>query len=285
MTRWLDSLRSRSRRWKIAAVVAGVTVTASVGAVLLTALLPSESTPVTIAQQDPREGGTKVLASLPFEDAWDRIEASNRPFVAAVAGDSTGNAPGEWVDLAFRQLAVSTDRPLTIHFWNPDIEEYDIVAEANSDARNAPLIVWNGSASGRTAAYSLEHIDALFPKQPDVMILNHGLNNVRNPATVGAEFSAFVSAVEDRWTANVGYAVVLENPRFDKWEAAFQDVVANIEAWAKPLSNVLVIDVHNAYLDDEDVSSLLFDDHLHPNSEGSSVTARTVLDAISAAVA
>ncbi|SEC59745.1 hypothetical protein SAMN04489806_3313 [Paramicrobacterium humi] len=276
--------RRRRRGIRVAALALSLAAAASVGAVVVSAFRPTEAPPVAVAQQAPHHGTTAVVASVPFDDAWKRIDQRDHPFVIAVAGDSTGNEPGEWVDLAFRRLAVETDRPLVEHPWNLESNAYDPEITANSDAANAPLIVWNGSASGKTAAYSLEHIDTLLPKRPDILIINHGLNNVRKPRAVGPEFSNLLAAVEQRWPASVGYAVILENPRFDKWHEAHKRVLEDVRAWAAPRTNVLLIDVNAAYLAAEaGPASFLVGDRLHPNPSGSALTAGTVLDALTRA--
>ncbi|GAB2513890.1 SGNH/GDSL hydrolase family protein [Paramicrobacterium agarici] len=276
-----DAARSpRTVRWRITAILACAVVAASIVTGVIAAVRPVDSRPVTIAQQDPETGGTAVLASIPFTEAWSRISQADTPFVVTVAGDSTGNAPGEWVDRAFHTLAAEKERPLVIHFWNEETHKYDLVSRANSDAEGAPIVVWNGSASGKTAAYSLKHIDLLVPEQPDAVIINHGLNNVRNPDSAAPQIQAFVRAVDERWEETIGYAVILENPRFDRWKEPFEDVVSNVTDWAQPLSNVLLINVYEAYLDSENLDQLLFDDRLHPNTAGSQFTAQVVLTAI-----
>ncbi|QPZ39846.1 SGNH/GDSL hydrolase family protein [Paramicrobacterium chengjingii] len=276
---------SRSIRWKIATILACAVVTASIVTGVFATVKPSDSPSVTVAQQDPSSGGSAVLASVRFGDAWSRINDTTTPFVVTVAGDSTGNAPGEWVDRAFHTLAESMSRPLVIHFWNERTHKYDLTSRANGGAGSAPIIVWNGSASGKTPAYSLKHLDQLMPEQPDAVIINHGLNNVRNPDSAAPQIQAFMSAVEARWDEAIGYAVILENPRFDRWKEPFENVVTGITEWAQPLSNVLLINVYDAYLESDNLDQLLFDDRLHPNTAGSQFTADVVLSAIADAAA
>ncbi|WP_166983477.1 SGNH/GDSL hydrolase family protein [Paramicrobacterium fandaimingii] len=285
MTRRNADRRVRSVQWKIATILACAVVTASIVTGVLAAVKPTAPPSVTVAQQDPNAGGSAVLASARFGDAWSRINDTTTPFVVTVAGDSTGNAPGEWVDRAFHTLADRLSRPLVIHFWNERTHKYDLTSRADGAADYAPIIVWNGSASGTTPAYSLKHLDQLMPEQPDTVIINHGLNNVRNPAGAAPEIQAFLKAVEARWDETIGYAVILENPRFDRWKEPFEDVVASITDWVQPLSNVLLIDVHEAYLESDNLNQLLFDDQLHPNPAGSQFTADVVLSAIADAAA
>lgn len=221
---------------------------------------------------------------LPFTDAWTRIEDTGRPFTVVVLGDSTGNAQGEWVDVAFRSLAEQLDRPLVEHPWNLESSRYDDAITVNADAEGAPIVVWNGSASGKTAEYSLRYYDRLVPEQPDVLFLNHGLNNVRRPDAVGGQFSDVLTRTEQTWPLSVGYAALLENPRFDDWADAHDAVLARVRTWLDERPFVLGIDVHSAYLSRSDLSSLLTVDLLHPSPAGSEVTAETVLATIAAAV-
>lgn len=221
---------------------------------------------------------------LPFSDAWSRITDPNRPFVAVVLGDSTGNAQGEWVDLAFRELSEKLDRPLVEHPWNLESARYGEPITANSDSNAAPIIVWNGSASGKTAEYSLRYYDTLVPQQPDVLLLNHGLNNVRKPDAVDGQFSDVLTRTEQSWPRSVGYAALLENPRFDDWADAHDAVLSRVQSWLDERPFVLGIDVHSAYLARRDPLSLLSVDLLHPSAAGSQLTADTVLAAIALAV-
>ncbi|RWZ51592.1 hypothetical protein ELQ90_05640 [Labedella phragmitis] len=221
---------------------------------------------------------------LPFKEAWTRIDDPEREFVVVVLGDSTGNEQGEWVDRAFRMLAEELDRPLVEHPWNLQTARYADPITVNGDGDGAPIVVWNGSASGKTAAYSLENYDRLVPQRPDVLFLNHGLNNVRRPDRVGPEFSDILTRTEQSWAGTVGYGTLLENPRFDDWAAAHDSVLEGVRSWLDERPFVLGIDVHEAYLAREDVATLLTVDLLHPSPAGSQVTAETVLAAIADAV-
>jgi hypothetical protein len=215
-----------------------------------------------------------------FADARDRLADSGRPFVITVIGDSTGDQPGEWVDLAFRELAEDLDRPLIQHPWDLLTASYLPEIRSNVDAASAPLVVWNGSASGKTGQYSLAHFDALVPAQPDLVIFNHGLNNVPKPQTVAPQLTALVAEIERYWPESVGYAAILENPRFDDWSTEHGTVIDNVGSWLAENQAVRPIDVHAAYLAAPSPELLLLPDLLHPSPAGSAVTAATVLDAV-----
>lgn len=232
----------------------------------------SDSGPAVAAERQSR------LVS--FADARDLLADSGRPFVVTVIGDSTGDQPGEWVDLAFRQLSEELDRPLVQHPWDLLTDSYLPEIRSNEDAASAPIVVWNGSASGKTGAYSLAHFDTMVPEQPDLVIFNHGLNNVPKPQTVAPQLTALVAEVERYWPASVGFAAILENPRFDGWAAAHAAVIENVGSWLAENQAIRAIDVHAAYNGSAAPESLLLPDLLHPSPSGSALTAATVLETL-----
>jgi lysophospholipase L1-like esterase len=278
------SVRRSRRRTILGAATLAAILAVTVGAVAFRGQTPVEE--ATVASGHDVVVDVKSLDTdlLPFADAWSRIDDRSRPFTVVVLGDSTGNAQGEWVDVAFRALSEELDRPLVEHPWNLETGRYDEPITANVDAGSAPIVVWNGSASGKTAEYSLHNYDALVPEQPDVLFLNHGLNNVRRPDAVGGQFTDVLTRTEQSWPLAVGYAALLENPRFDDWADAHAAVLDRVQSWLDERPFVLGIDVHGTYLARADLSSLLTADLLHPSPAGSTVTAETVLSTIARAV-
>lgn len=270
-------------RWPFVLAVSVLVVGLVLTAIGVSGGKSRDAATVTIAQQDPEHGGSAVLASLPFSEAWARLKTPGREFVIAVAGDSTGNESGEWVDRVSRQLAERYDRPLVEHSWSLEGAQYGSPISPASDAHGAALTVWNGSAPGKTAAYSLKHLDALIPVRPDVVIINHGLNNVRNPEGTVPEMTSLIRAIEQKWSGHIGYAVVLENPRLDSWQSAHEEVIHRVTEWAESNPNILPLDVYDAYLDADAPRQLLHDDRLHPNPRGSTLSADTILEALHAA--
>ena len=276
-------ISSRVRRRILLKVGIPVVIAAVLGG-LFFALSP-RPVAVTAAAGDSA-GGTIAAAAdstfslAPFVDARDLLQDADRPFVVQVIGDSTGNEPGEWVDVAFRALASELDRPLVQHPWDVLSSAYLEPIRSNENAPHALLEVWNGSASGKTAEYSLANFAALIPVEPDLVILNHGLNNVLEPAQVGEQFTALVAEIERHWPSQIGYAALLENPRLDQYSAAHDDVIAHVTSWLAEHQEVRAVDVHSAYLMSSDVTTLLLPDLLHPTPAGSALTAATVLDAL-----
>lgn len=273
------------RRGFVSRVLLRVGVPVVVGAVLVTVAFATLPRPAagTSAGSDsgPVVAADRQSALVSFADARDRMSDRGRPFVVTVIGDSTGNEQGEWVDLAFRQLSEELDRPLIQHPWDILTDSYLPEIRSNDDASAAPIILWNGSASGKTGAYSLLHFDALVPEQPDLVIFNHGLNNVPKPATVAPELTALVAEVERYWPESVGFAAILENPRFDQWAAAHATVIDNVGSWLAENQAVRPVDVHSAYIATGTAAeTLLLPDLLHPSPAGSALTAATVLEAL-----
>lgn len=271
------------RRNFVATVLLRVGIPVLVGAVLVSIAFTSVPRPAAGTSAGADDG--PVVAAEPrsrllsFSDARNRLKDASRPFTVAVIGDSTGDEPGEWVDLAFRELSEDLDRPLVVHPWDILSNSYRQEIRSNDDGAAAPLIVWNGSASGKTGAYSLAHFATLVPAQPDVVIVNHGLNNVRKPSTVAPELTALVAEIERYWPQSVGYAAILENPRFDDWASAHDVVIDGVTSWLADNQAVRSIDVHSAYLNSPDVNALLLPDRLHPSPAGSALSAETVLAA------
>ncbi|MET1051436.1 MAG: SGNH/GDSL hydrolase family protein [Mycetocola sp.] len=272
------------RKRFVSTVLLRVGLPVVVGAVLVSALFATLPRPAAGTSAGAEDG--PVVAAEPqsvlvsFAEARDRITDSQRPFVVTVIGDSTGNEAGEWVDVAFRELSEDLDRPLVQHPWDILSNTYLPEIRSNADATAAPIIVWNGSASGKTGAYSLAHFATLVPEQPDLVIFNHGLNNVPQPATVAPELTALVAEVERYWPRSVGFAAILENPRFDQWATAHAAVIDNVTSWLAENQAVRGIDVHSAYIaTGVAAETLLLPDLLHPTPAGSALTAATVLEA------
>lgn len=268
--------------WRRVLVKVGIPVV--LAAVLATTFFVLTPRPVASSSAGSESGGTIAgaanLSLASFADARDKMDQSDRTFVAQIIGDSTGNEQGEWVDIAFRALAVQLDRPLIQHPWDVFSNSYLDPITSNPEGSHAPLIVWNGSASGKTAEYSLAHLDALVPAEPDIVILNHGLNNVLEPAQVGEQFTSLIAEIERHWPSTIGYAALLENPRLDQHAAAHDSVIAHVSTWLAEHQEVRPIDVHSAYLESGDVAALLYPDLLHPAPAGSALTAATVLTAL-----
>jgi hypothetical protein len=65
----------------------------------------------------------------------------------------------------------------------------------------APAVVYNASVAGSTIAYQQARITAMYPEQPDLVVIHHGHNyndTVDGPAFVPV-IDAFLSALFAVW--------------------------------------------------------------------------------------
>lgn len=195
------------------------------------------------------------------------------PLVISVLGDSTGDDPGEWVDLWAQELA--RRGTVTLHLWDAGTAEWD----ANPKVYPGPertITIWNGSRSGANPSYPLQHLDRIQPSKPSLTVLNFGHNPAPQPAGRGAE--ELLAGVDARWDAPIPAAVVLQNPSLNLREARTEASVAALRDWA-PRAGYAAIDVNAAFRAGGDLGALLADD-VHPNPAGQRLWAATVSAAL-----
>lgn len=219
----------------------------------------------------PKQGVT-VAEVIP------RLEDATRPFVFTVMGDSTGNASDEWVYLAVTSLSSIYKRPAVIHNWSIDTNTYASETPVGSGA-GEPIVVWNGSASGMNASYSMEHREAMAPMVPDLLVVNHG-HNVATADQAGREVSALVFWAESAWANSPAVAVTLQNPRFDENKQRQADVVTALRKQYEK-TNVGIIDVYSAFESNVNPTALVrLEDGFHPNFAGEQIWASTALQSL-----
>lgn len=201
-----------------------------------------------------------------------------QPVTVSILGDSTGNGSDEWVYGAFTRIAEEAGRPLTIHTWSLTKPRYEQVAMFGDDRGGAPLTVWNGSASGRDAEYSLKHLSKMQPEQPDLVIINHG-HNQTGPTQGAADVLALMDAALSPWDETPAFAITLQNPRIVNAEVQ-EDVVDRLAELVGSLPGVVTIDAHTAFEDAGNLRTLLNPDELHPNVEGQQVWTQAAYSAL-----
>lgn len=205
------------------------------------------------------------------------LKDKSRPWVFSVVGDSTGNAPDEWVYTVVKQLSEDYDRPAVVHNWSVEENKY-ASQTAVGVGSGEPIIVWNGSASGMNGSYSMKHRLVMVPQAPDLMIVSHG-HNVANADQNGREVSALVQWASVAWETPPALAVTLQNPRVDENAQRQADVVAGLRTLYKA-ANVSLIDVYTAFEKAGTDSLVNPEDGYHPNLEGEKVWAATVLQTL-----
>lgn len=205
-----------------------------------------------------------------------RVLHENQPYTISILGDSTGNNSDEWVHLVGQYIAVTYDRPVTVHDWTTEgVNAY--TGSQLYPGGGAPVTVWNGSGAGAPAQYSVEHFAQLAPEPANLTIISHSHND---PARSVAGVAELVNRAYDHTLPGGGTVVVLQNPRTD---GEAQQQQANVdrlrEIYAAPNSGVGVVDVNGVFRN-SDLASLLQPDGAHPNPQGSRVWADTVIAAL-----
>jgi hypothetical protein len=218
-----------------------------------------------------------ALSAIPrVPVALARLTQEQRPWVVVVAGDSTGNGVDEWIYGTFEQLAARYRRPLLVHNWDEELNRYVSITRLGSGRTRAPLVVWNGSAPGKDPEYSLDHIAAIAPEQPDLFLVNHG-HNIDYPAQAVSEVAGLIADEMTRWPSRPAMAVALQNPRTALIPEAHAAVVQRIgQEWSG--SHVLTIDAFHAFRGR--LPSLLRPDGVHPNPRGSRIWTKVAIEAL-----
>lgn len=210
-------------------------------------------------------------------DAMALLEEDERPWVITVIGDSTGNEPDEWVFVVVNELAKRYDRPVTVHRWDIKTNTYTDESTVSSGA-NAPIILWNGSASGKDGLYSASHFPTMAPEKPDLAIINHG-HNMRTAAAALQQIRDLKQRLVDAWDQAPALAVTIQNPRTDAGKAKMKDLSARIkDEWEG--SSVQILDVQSAFESSGNISKLLTKDGYHPSDAGHLLWAESVLETI-----
>jgi len=206
------------------------------------------------------------------------LKDPQRVWTLGVLGDSTGNGTDEWVYLTAEAMSVKYHRPVTIHNWNIDNNTY-ADATVVGEGAGKPIVIWNGSASGKNMEYSYQHRAVMIPEQPDLVIVNHGHNlGTAQEARVGSY--KLVDWVTNAWEKSPAVAVTLQNPRTDKVADKHAAVVQSLrDQWTG--APVALIDAWKAFKDaTPNTASLLRDDSFHPNPAGEVVWAEAVKRAL-----
>lgn len=200
---------------------------------------------------------------------------SDQPFVISVLGDSTGAQAGAWTYLVSQRIADSYNREVTVHDWSIETNSY---ADTQIFGSGAPVTVWNGSARGKSAQYSLKWFPQMAPQPADLTIINHTHNN---PWHAIEGISQLVD-VAYRNTPGGSVVVMLQNPRTDDGERAAleQQIIDRLRTiYSAPESRAVVVDANTAF-NGGDLGALLKPDGAHPSDKGSQLWADTVVSTL-----
>lgn len=224
---------------------------------------------------------SKSRTALPAADqgafnrySIDHALASDRPYVIVVLGDSTSRADGAWTYQVSRRIAEDYHRVVTVHDWSTESLSYSDTQTFGSGG--PPVTVWNGSAGGQSAQYSLKWFSQMVPEPHDLTIINHTHNN---PWHAVDGISQLVAKASAQSRPGGGVAVILQNPRTDSTNRAEleQQVIDQLRTtYGGSASSVVMVDV-NAAFHEGDLNKLLMPDGVHPSKQGSQLWADTVI--------
>ncbi len=222
----------------------------------------------------------EAITAPPTDATEDQPDGSlndpSTPYTVNLLGDSTGNDVGEFVYQAFTTLGEETGRPVIIHNWSTDTNSY-LTETQVSEGEGEPIVVWNGSAPGKSPAYSLELAAKLMPETPDLLVINHGHNAATAPQAVNGIQSLAVLP-QRLFEQETEVMVTLQNPRLDDGDAIHDQIVEQLKnVYAE--TDVTLVDVDAAFRAG-DITAYLNDDGLHPSQAGSTVWAETFLQAL-----
>ncbi|MEB2526490.1 SGNH/GDSL hydrolase family protein [Kocuria rosea] len=175
-------------------------------------------------------------------------------------------------------LANRTGRPVEVHTWDPETNGYD--DPTRSSGQGEPIVLWNGSASGKKGEYSLEHIESMAPERPDLLVINHGHNQI-NSGDATSETNKIADWATTKWDIAPTIAVTLQNPSLGEREDRQAGVVRALRDYWSDQKNVVLIDTWTAFEKSDDMEALLGGDKLHPSEAGSELWAETAWKALS----
>lgn len=261
--------------WFWHAVVAMVAVTTA--AIVIAAVVDQAAVDRAIATEAKTYTPVPMPTTAPVPSLQSAVSVlksqTGKAWVLAVVGDSTGAGSDRWVHRSASALSAKYGRPVELHDWDLTKNAYSAPVTIGSGS-NAPITIWNGSASGMPPSYSLAHLKALVPQQPNALIVNHGHNCASGDECVQG-IGQILDTLAATWSSPPAEAVILQNPRLDSTASTQDQVVAAERAAFPSTSSLTAIDVYDQFKQ-RDLRSLLVSDERHPNSAGSQLWADTV---------
>ncbi|MFJ5698441.1 SGNH/GDSL hydrolase family protein [Arthrobacter sp. NPDC093139] len=193
----------------------------------------------------------------------------DKRLVIGVVGDSTGNAPEEWVGQLSRTLSAETGRTVEFFNYNAQIDRY--AAKRVYGNASAPLVVYNVGVPGATVTDLIKRFGLFFPEKPDLIITSVGHNQL--PLNVTRDMNAFTAAIERNWPG-AQILVVGQNPALEAREKRQKATVANMMSWTD-FNGYPSVSVFEA-IDKQPDKKSLYVDPLHLNEAGSKIWAGVV---------
>ena len=231
----------------------------------------SDPAPTPLIPVEPVDG---AFASMTNTIA--RLDDASQPLTIAVVGDSTGNNDDEWVSLTAERINREYGRTVIYNPWLPATTAYG--AARTLPGEGEPVTIWNFSAPGERSAYSIRHLAVGVPETPDLVIINHGHNEL--PSEAAGFIGSLIDRVGELRDPAPALAVTLQNPRLD--ELGIEPSQRISSAVAELISEhpgAVTIDVRSAF-EAAGPSTLTYPDGVHPAPAGSRLWADTVATAL-----
>lgn len=200
---------------------------------------------------------------------------TTRDSAVVVLGDSTGDAPDEWVYRVGTWASTRYARPVTLMPWNDESRSYGAPVQLGTGP-GRPLTIWNASAPGRDAGYARVTLPAMLPPETtpiDAVFFSHGHNQARGLANVRGALASLNGAIAAR-DSGIPIAVIAQNPNQFPDQTDQEGKVAAARSFAAEF-NRPAIDVFDAFMRTGD-SNALMADFQHTNAAGSELWAATV---------
>lgn len=196
------------------------------------------------------------------------------PKTIVLLGDSTGAARDGWAPRLGTTISQNLQRPIATKFWNTTTNDYGAMVGLG-DGPNGPIGFWNGSASGKDAAYTLANLDKMIPADvtPDLILLNFG--HTQDPEQpLADQIRPLIGELRKKYP-NADLAAIKQSP------AAGGDTETLVQGYASAMDaeGVQVIDVYSAFPSEPTALRPLLRDTVNPNAAGQDIWASTVLKA------
>ncbi|VXC66304.1 exported hypothetical protein [Arthrobacter sp. 9V] len=199
----------------------------------------------------------------------DALKNPNNHYVIGVLGDSTGNGPDEWVGKISQGLATEANRRVEFFNYNPQVSRYAEKRIYGPDT--VPVEIYNVGIPGATAEAITTRFEGLFPKDPSLIIVSIGHNQL--PANVSPDMERFTRAIEGKWP-DAQVLLVGQNPatgvRYERQRMTVSTMMTWSRTWGYPS-----VSVFEAIYRTPDFESL-YVDLLHVNDAGSAIWAGVV---------
>lgn len=269
----------------VALVVAAVMVFAFAGWVTFRPAEPPANTSSTLRppSETPTAEPDLAVDDVPLADALARLDEPGRPFTVSIIGDSTGASGEGWQVELGRWISTEYDRPVTLHPWAVETNPHAYGPTWDlGDGANAPVTIWNGSASGRDITYSDDRLDELIPRKvtPDLIVFNHGHNLAAGEWA--SQAPRFLEHLAQTYPS-AAFLVMVQNPEVapsPKVEAQVVNV-ADARAYTQD-AGVAAVDVWAAFKRAGSVAEMTDRTGFHPTPDGYQVWADALLGTLTA---